>query len=500
MAAAQAALDSAKASLQTAQREETAAKQLLSAQQAAREVIEANCAREKKTYSERISAYVTVIAQASSMSFIQVDQEVNHPVFVQLSTQFQIRDPISKVQQSLLATAESEGNKKLAVFATSLTQVMAQTGGAGDAIQKVIVLIKDMIVDLQKAVDENNVGSWCQNQEPPARQAVNNALRYLRGLQIDADEYNAAIARDNAKIASANTEIAAKTDTLQQAEEALVQTTKTYENERATAIANAADANTLITSLSDAPQDGGMQLMGTVLGDLASSYQAEVQALDAEQKSAVAAANEVIAPLKILIAQLNADHAFATQMVNKNKGAFEQTMLALGEAQETWDAAKDTLAQLQQTCQSENGAKEGNGASAKEKCVQTCHTVVALEAALGVDGVGATSADQYQCEGEDVVKLEVDSEGVASYSCAGTAMPSGDPPVCNGIPEAGAFCYFEVAGDNVKYSDIACYIQLNGECQVAQEEVNSVAGCDPDVGVLSGEDGVMLGECRPTDD
>merc|ERR1719453_2261905 len=97
-------------------------------------------------------------------SFIQLDSQVAHSVFVQLSSALESNDPIMRVQKSLLATAEMSGNKQLAVFATSLAQTAAEAG-AGGALDKVIALVKDMIADLQKQVDLEHKGSWCEVQQ-----------------------------------------------------------------------------------------------------------------------------------------------------------------------------------------------------------------------------------------------------------------------------------------------------------------------------------------------
>merc|ERR1719456_1201446 len=107
-------------------------------------------------------------------------------IFVQTGREaLQTGDPITHVQKSLLATAEVTGNKQLALLATSLQ------GAAGGALDKVISLVKDMIIDLQKQIDLEHKGSWCENQQAQVAKAVNNANSYVDSLQQQMDKLNA---------------------------------------------------------------------------------------------------------------------------------------------------------------------------------------------------------------------------------------------------------------------------------------------------------------------
>merc|ERR1719456_2134128 len=118
------------------------------------------------------------------MSFVQTDMQ---HLFVQVSTAISAADPISHVQKALLATAEQTGNKQLALFATSLQ------GTAGGALDKVISLVKDMILDLQKQIDLEHKGSWCETQQTQVASAVHNANSYVDSLQMAMDGLNSDI-------------------------------------------------------------------------------------------------------------------------------------------------------------------------------------------------------------------------------------------------------------------------------------------------------------------
>jgi len=453
-----------------------------------------------KRYTERVTSYHEVVSMCFTMmaapSFIQTGMETQH-IFVQTAREaLQMSDPISHVQQSLLATAEMTGNKQLALLATSLT------GSAGGALDKVITLVKDMIIDLQKQIDLEHKGSWCETQRDQVESAVANADSYVMSLQQTIDSLNSKINSDTERQTNLYAQELSLTSKIQNEDIEMKTTEDAHLAEQQGLRDLMYGMSVMKDNMAASPASTMTQNFITQINGFVSGWETEMTTNDAEHKLYVSEWSTRMKLYKINNARVQAESGFIKEALARYSMSLEENNAAMGEALESQTAAAEMMTTFTTNCETQDGAQIANGASALEKCAMTCQTVNALELACAE----LSSSDPSQCllcpaddngGARTVFKKNID--GAHSFACDTETHSDGSTPdaqaaVCSGIElgDTEECSYTGAAGEPVFHSTVACLFAMNavkdcdllpapsGGCEIGtgvQLDGNLIAGC-----------------------
>merc|ERR1719473_2328081 len=310
---AEAELTTAKASLQDSYKAQQDFTETVRLERAALAALKKKHEAKQKRFQERITAYHEVHSMCVTMqsmgSFIQLDQEVNTAaVFVQISTLIKEGNPITTVQKALLATAEETGNKQLALFATSLSSKVS--GTADGALDKVISLVRDMITDLQKQIDLEHKGSWCENQQAQVASAVHNANSYVDSLQQQLDKLNADVAAAQTRQSTLNQCVYDENQKIQTLSGEMKVEENDYLAEKQALKESITGFGQMKDKMASAPQsDMIQQFMERITGFVGENEQ-DMQVNEAEYKTYVADSTQLMKQYKTNLARCEAELGF----------------------------------------------------------------------------------------------------------------------------------------------------------------------------------------------